>query len=114
MNKPVWMFFSLDGGSNMTVAESLNDLQVGRHRIKVSANDTLGNEMSLEVSFTITFDGDLTLDGTVNIIDISLVAYSYGQSVGDQRWNPDADLNKDGVINIIDITIVAREFGETI
>jgi parallel beta-helix repeat protein len=114
MNKPVWMSYSLDGESNLTVTESLNDLSVGAHTIIVFANDTLGNEASLEVSFTVTFTGDLTLDGTVNIVDITIVAYSYGQSVGGQRWNPDADLNNDGTINILDIAMVAKEYGKKI
>jgi len=114
MNKPLWVSYSLDGESNLTVTDSLDNLLVGVHGIMLFANDTLGNEVSLGVSFTITFTEDLTLDGTVNIVDISIVAYSYGQSVGGQRWNPDADLNSDGTINILDIAMVAKEYGQKI
>jgi parallel beta-helix repeat protein len=114
MNKPLWLSYSLDGESNLTVTDSLDDLPVGVHGIMLFANDTLGNEVSLGVSFTITFTEDLTLDGTVNIVDITIVAYSYGQSVGGQRWNPDADLNSDGTINILDIALVAKEYGQKI
>lgn len=104
----------MDGGSNSTVAESLNDLSVGVHILMLFANDTSGNGVSLDVSFTVTFEGDLTLDGVVNIVDVTMVAYSYGQVVGGPKWNPDADLNNDGIINILDIALVAKEYGEKI
>lgn len=114
MNRPLSVFSSMDGGSNSTVAESLNDLSVGVHILMLFANDTSGNGVSLDVSFTVTFEGDLTLDGVVNIVDVTMVAYSYGQVVGGPKWNPDADLNNDGIINILDIALVAKEYGEKI
>jgi len=115
LNKPTWISYSLDGQPNITVVEDLMliNLSIGVHNITVYGNDALGNEVSSEVIFTVTFLGDLSLDGTVNIIDISIVAYSFGQSVGSEKWNPDADLNNDYTINILDITTVAMEFGNT-
>jgi parallel beta-helix repeat protein len=116
INKPVWMSYSLDGEPNVTVVGNimLTDLPVGLHSMLVSANDTLNNESSSEVLFTITFVGDLSLDGVVNIIDIAVVAFSFGHYVGSERWNPNADLNSDGQINILDIALVAKEFGSEI
>jgi hypothetical protein len=58
--------------------------------------------------------GDVNGDRVVNILDISLVAFSFDCKSGDARWNSKADLNKDGVINIIDITLVAKDYGKTI
>jgi hypothetical protein len=91
----------------------LINLSIGVHNIRVYVKDALGNNVSSEAMFTVTFLGDLSLDGTVNIIDISIVAYSFGHSVGSEKWNPDADLNNDYTINIVDITMVAIEFGNT-
>jgi len=56
---------------------------------------------------------DLNGDGIVDILDLSLVAHSYGSHPEDNRWNEACDLNKDEVINIIDLAIVALEYGKT-
>lgn len=116
INKPAWLSYSLDNQPNITIVKNLMliNLSIGVHKIRVYADDALGNEISSEVIFTVTFHGDLSLDGTVNIIDVSIVAYSFGHSIGSERWNPDADLNNDYTINIIDIAMVAMEFGNTI
>ena len=115
-NKPAWLSYSLDNQPNITIVKNsaLVNLSIGIHNITVYAYDAVGNHVSSKVIFTVTFLGDLSLDGTVNIIDVSIVAYSFGHSLGSERWNPDADLNNDDEINIIDIAIVATEFGNTI
>jgi hypothetical protein len=56
---------------------------------------------------------DLNQDGTVNILDISIVAKAFGSKPGDPNWNETADLNKDELVNILDISLVARDFGKT-
>jgi hypothetical protein len=56
---------------------------------------------------------DLNSDGRVNILDISIVAKSFGSRPGDPNWNETADLNKDELINILDISRVAKDFGKT-
>jgi len=55
---------------------------------------------------------DLNGDGIVNVIDLSIVAHSYGSRPGDERWNEANDLNNDQVINILDLAFVASEYGE--
>jgi hypothetical protein len=57
-------------------------------------------------------EGDLNVDGTVDIFDIVIVALEFGRPpppIEDTR----ADVNKDGVVDIFDIAIVAIHFGET-
>ena len=51
---------------------------------------------------------DVNQDGVVNIIDLTLVASSFG-ATGENT----ADVNQDGVVNIIDLTLVAAAFGNT-
>jgi hypothetical protein len=53
--------------------------------------------------------GDINHDGSVNILDIAIVAVSYESKPDQPRWNPIADVNKDGVINILDLALVARD-----
>jgi hypothetical protein len=57
---------------------------------------------------------DLNKDGTVNIVDISIVARAFGSTPLSPNWNFIADLDQNGVINIIDVTKVAKDFGKTV
>lgn len=59
---------------------------------------------------------DLNKDGTVNIVDITIVAVAWspeGTTPENPNWNPTADVDKNGIINIIDIATVARDYGKT-
>jgi parallel beta-helix repeat protein len=57
---------------------------------------------------------DLNRDGTVNILDITIVARAFGSHQGDKNWNSTADLDNNGWINILDISIVAKYFGKKV
>ena len=46
---------------------------------------------------------DINADGTVNVLDLVLVANAFGKA--------EPDLNGDGVVNILDLVIVANAFG---
>ena len=54
--------------------------------------------------------GDVNKDGVVNILDLVVVASSFGQTVS-EGGNP-ADVNQDGVVNIIDLVKIAGAFGD--
>jgi len=62
---------------------------------------------------TISMQGDINADNTVNILDIVRVALAFGAVPANPNWDPNADINGDKVINIVDIAIVALHFGET-
>jgi len=57
--------------------------------------------------------GDINEDRTVNIVDVTLVARSFGCVPSDERWNELCDLNNDAEVNILDISLVAKDFGKT-
>ena len=59
---------------------------------------------------------DINYDGTVNILDITLVAKSFGSSFGPPmhaRWHFRADIDNNRVVNIIDIATVAKYYLKT-
>ena len=59
-------------------------------------------------------DTDLNKDGTVNILDIALVAKAYGTEPGDDKWNEIADLDDNEKVDILDIATVAKDYGKTV
>jgi len=54
---------------------------------------------------------DLNIDGTVNIVDVSIVAMAFGTKEGDEYYNQIADLDGNEEINVIDLSIVAMDYG---
>jgi parallel beta-helix repeat protein len=55
---------------------------------------------------------DVNHDGRVDIVDMSLVAYSYGSRPGDERWKPTVDFDNNGIISIIDVSTIAKNYGK--
>ena len=55
--------------------------------------------------------GDVNQDGTINILDVILVAQNLGQK---PPSNPRADANKDGQVNILDLVFIAERLGEKV
>jgi len=55
---------------------------------------------------------DLNGDGSVNMIDLAIVAKSYGKSSGEPGYNSLADLDQNGFVDIVDIALVAADFGK--
>ena len=51
--------------------------------------------------------GDINRDGTVDILDLTIVSTRFGE-----RGQNSADLNGDGLVDIVDLVLVASEFGD--
>jgi hypothetical protein len=58
-----------------------------------------------------TRDGDVNLDGTVNLADFDRLAAAFGQS--NKIWI-DGDSNYDGVVNLSDFNALAANFGQSV
>ena len=56
--------------------------------------------------------GDVNGDGVVNILDLTLVASHFGESV-DASEAPNPDINGDGIVDIRDLVLVAGRFGQS-
>ena len=57
-------------------------------------------------------EGDVNGDGVVNILDLTLVASHFGESV-DASEAPNPDINGDGIVDIRDLVLVAGRFGQS-
>jgi hypothetical protein len=59
--------------------------------------------------------GDASMDGLVDIVDLVMVAQGFGLSIGDPQYSLyiNADINRDGTIDILDIIYVAHNFGSS-
>ena len=53
---------------------------------------------------TVYADGDLNMDGTVNILDVVLIV----NVVLNGEQNDVADMNNDGIVNILDIILLVN------
>ena len=103
---PDWIHTSYD---NSTSTEGLNWVEADdlEDHIKVTALTVMRVSPSLLLT-------DLNNDGTVNILDISIVAVAFGTQEGDKNYDSIADLDKNGEVNIIDISMVAVDYGKEI
>jgi hypothetical protein len=76
----------------------------------------LFNDAVIETFPSMTFKpsitGDLNLDGTVNILDLGILAEAFLSYPNHPRWNPTADIDKNKVVNIIDAVLIGKHFGQ--
>ena len=106
----------LDGSSNvvefittpLTLTADSEPLQVLTDSVTLRVIDVYGNFTHKEFPIDITRlqPSDINVDGTINIQDLVLVAFNFGQ----QGQNL-ADVNDDGAVNIQDLVLVAGAFG---
>lgn len=55
--------------------------------------------------------GDVDGDGHVDIVDLLILADSWGKSSGDIGYDSACDFTGDGAIDILDLLILARRWG---
>jgi hypothetical protein len=68
---------------------------------------------SLAKAFEVVLLGDIDGNGNVNVLDAIDLSSSFGKSIGQAGFNPDADFDYNGVVNILDAITLANHFGET-
>lgn len=69
-----------------------------------TAVDDLLTEMFHEV-------GDVNRDGTINVLDMTLISFSLGCFEGELGFNLHADVNEDGVVDMMDMATAAHYLG---
>lgn len=104
-------------GVNITTSDSAVEHMfsaVGDYAIFLNVTDSRGLSSVATANIRIRLLGDLNMDNVVNILDVSIVAYSHSSHPGDERWNVACDFNNDNVIDILDISSVAMEYGTAV
>ena len=66
----------------------------------------------MTIAHAANIEGDVNGDGVVNILDLTLVASHFGESV-DASEEPNPDINGDGIVDIRDLVLVAGRFGQS-
>ncbi|MBM3214628.1 T9SS type A sorting domain-containing protein [Candidatus Poribacteria bacterium] len=99
-------------GSTVDVeVETIRDIPGGEKLVYGgSFTGFLDRTSTLTYTGKVVPDWDVNSDGSVNIVDLVLVARKFGE-VGVKTRE---DVNGDTVVNIIDLVLVARHFGESL
>jgi hypothetical protein len=105
--------FSLASGNSTTITFTWNTEGFAHGSYAISANVTLatGGENNWTNSsgyepIKVTIPGDINGDGTVNGLDLAILAANWLQNV--PQANPNADINGDGIVNGLDLAIMAQ------
>ena len=90
-------------GKSVENTYSLQNLALGDHTAKVTAQYLEGESEAVEVTFTISaLLGDVNVDGEVNVSDVTaLVNHILGT---EQYPTQVCDVNADGIVNVSDVT----------
>ncbi len=59
----------------------------------------------------VTIVGDINGDGKVDIFDVIALGRSFGTTLSNPNFNPNADLNADGTVDLFDAALLAANFG---
>jgi parallel beta-helix repeat protein len=77
------------------------------HETKTIDNTLTGNWI------LVTILGDTTGDGTVNLLDATLLGSAFSSKLSNALWNANADINNDYAVNYLDAIILGANFGNT-
>ncbi len=111
------------GASEEVMLEVAGDLftESGDYAIRVTATSGTDSTMTAEITTTTTVEipsppeppatpWDVNGDGSVNVLDLVLVANEFGQSGESLK----GDVNGDGSVNVLDLVVVVSHFGEDV
>lgn len=70
-----------------------------------------GTTLGATAPFNVIWAGDANGDCLVDIVDFSVMVYSFGKRLGDAGFDSRADLNGDNVVDIVDFSVLVTLFG---
>jgi hypothetical protein len=92
-----------------------SDFDKGNYTISAYAWPVPGETGTADNNFTdgwvkVTIPGDVTGEGTCNMLDIQIMINKFMASPPDPRYDPNVDVNNDGSINMVEIQIAINNF----
>jgi hypothetical protein len=113
--------FSINPGQTekLTVPWNTTGSIAGNYIVKASVVPVNGefittNNYSPNVSIPISFRGDLTRVGRVDVTDLAIIGAHFAAIVGSPNYYAPADPDNDGIINVSDLVIVGADFGKVL
>ena len=58
-------------------------------------------------------EGDVNLDGKINILDFSRFTIAFNRTNGEFGYDERSDLNEDGIVNLLDFSLLSTNFGKS-
>ena len=113
--------FSYDVTTDQNGIFTINNVPLGTYTIAVKNSHTLKRVKSAQIiiggnnsiNFGTLLEGDGVNNNVVNVFDLSLLASSFGKSLGDPGYDSRVDFNNDSTINIFDLSLLANNFSKT-
>lgn len=98
----------------------LDGIAPGTYILRIKHYSTLANikTISLQtgenpVELGTLSSGDANNDNTVNLVDFSILASTYGRCLGQSGYDARADFNGDTCISILDFSLLASHYGQS-
>ncbi|MEM1550305.1 MAG: dockerin type I domain-containing protein [Candidatus Bathyarchaeia archaeon] len=104
----------IEYGANPRPKITIGKVEITNSTINIDESRILspGQTIFIKPNETIVLEGDINGDGTVNHIDLALLAKHYSSRFGEARYLLAADLNVDGRIDYLDLAILAKNYGK--
>ena len=83
----------------------------GNYSFYIYATNANGNGVGSDMmQFRLYPKEDVDMSGSINVLDLIVVAMHFGSEEGSESYMREADVNKDGVIDILDMILVAMHW----
>jgi parallel beta-helix repeat protein len=110
---------ALSGRTQTTLTYTWQTGSFDKAKYVISANATAipGETNTADNTYTyglvsVMIMGDIDGNGWVNVLDAIDLSNSFGKSIGQTGFNPDADFDDNGVVNILDAITLANHYNQ--
>jgi len=101
--------------TQLTLSWNTASVEKGRYSMRAEASSVpyeieTADNVCRDGIVTVTMQGDVNGDLTVDINDLIILTEAYGLTSASPSWNPNADINKDSKINVLDLLLLGENY----